>query len=122
ALVEIERAEKGENGLPREAKLCGESAVGGAGAAKGVAIDRVGDDRDPFSRDAAGGYVLSQALTDRGHRIGAAKRMGLEQARRMIPQIGRTVGAVLSYRVFPQRSHFIHNRQAVAASGADRRQ
>src|SRR6266446_1239984 len=122
ALVEIERAEEGENGLPYKAKPSGESAVGSAGAAKGVAIDRVGDDRDPFTRDAAVGYVLPQPLTDRRHRIGAAPRMSLEQLRRMIPQICGTVGAVVSYRILPQRSHFIHDRQAVPATGADRRQ
>src|SRR5262249_29647740 len=94
ALVEVERAEEGENDLSRKAKTSGESAVWSAGATKGVAIDRVGDDRDPFPWDAARGYVLPQALTDRRHRIRAAQSIGLEPLRGTVPQIGGTVGTV----------------------------
>jgi len=96
ALVEIERAEKGENGLARKAEPSGESVVRGAGAAKGVAIHRVGDDRDLFSRDAAGSDVLVQALTDCRHRIDVAQSMGFEQLRCTIPQIGGTVGPLFA--------------------------
>ena len=53
--VEVERAEEGENNLSGKTQSFSERAVRSAGPGEGRAVDRVGDDGDLFSRDAAGG-------------------------------------------------------------------
>ena len=121
-LIGIERAEEGEDGFPAKPERGCESAVGNPRPAEGLAIDRIGDDRDLVAWDAAGDRFGAQTLADRRHGVGAMQRAGLDEPRRPVTQAGLAVGAMARRRVLPQSAHLVDDRDPVPSAGAERRQ
>ena len=119
SLIGVERAEKSEHPLAPKAEPGSERGIGGAGPAKGVAVDRVGDDRDLVVGDATGDDLAPQPFADCCHRVGAPQCAGFEEPCRAVAQ---PAGAVARGRVLPQAPDLIDDRNALAAAGADRRQ
>src|SRR6516164_9976952 len=123
ALVEVKRAKKSKDGFPDQAEPPRESAVGGPGSGKGLAIDRVWDDRDLLAGNAACGHFVPETLTNRCHRIGVAQSTGLQKSCRPIAQTIGAGGATAPVRgVFPERTHFVNHRRAMPAAGPERGQ
>ena len=56
--------------------------------------------------------LAAQPLADGGDAVGAAQREGLERARGAIAQAAFAGHAVVDGRVFPERAHLVHHRDA----------
>jgi hypothetical protein len=120
AFVGVERTDEADQAHAGQAELLLECEVGAAAHRELVDVHRVRDHRDLGCRDAARHDILAQAFADGGDGIGALQRPGFERAGGAVAQAEFLRGAVVDRGVFPECAHFVHDRNAEAAPGAQR--
>jgi hypothetical protein len=119
--IGIERTDKAQHRLAREAERRRQRRVVLAGHGKIADIDGVRDHRHLVRGDAAFDDLGAQAFADRGGRVDAFQGPGFHRAREPVTQAPFAAGAVIDGRVFPEAADFIDDGNAETAAHAQRR-
>ena len=97
------------------------AASGAPPKANAAAIHAVRNDRHATLGNAAGDDVPLQALADRRHVIGAAKRERLQRATQAIADAAFAAGAVVDGGILPERANLVDHGQPEQPARAQRR-
>jgi hypothetical protein len=105
ALVGVERADEADDLLAVEPEALPKLQVGFDLRGERAGIDGIGNDGDPPGGYAARDDVLSQALADRGDVSDAPQDVGLQRARRAVPDASFSRPVVIDGGILPERAN-----------------